>query len=210
MFNVLKRLFKKEDKQEVINNMEYDITGSDLKRVIFYNGELSQLDKNKKTIVFVDDYENMKSLFIDMITYLKYSHNLDLEKEYNIVFLLGDNCVKDCLLFTRTYEVDFAILDLTLRTFLIGKENGVSKLRHIDGIDLAREIRELRPECKIAFLTAHNLESSMDPHEPSENFKIQHDKYKKIFGDSLLDHYYNKLDDLKYEAILDLLKGDGK
>lgn len=202
----IKNIFKKKDVEEIRyekDEVDYDFLRGDLNRIIL-NGQRfnpENLNKNKKTILIVDDYDEMATLFKNTIQDIKDDYDFDIVNDYNVVMIIGDNCGKDSLTFIEKYSVDYAILDITLREIIKKKINGRNSFGAIDGIDIGIEILERHPECKMIFLTAHNLDTD------NEKFSTFHFKYKQYFNGNLVDHYINKLDPSRNNGIVNFLRG---
>lgn len=205
MFEFIKTWFKKEEKKEVVipaEDIEYDLEHGDLKR-IFLNGKNfkeEDLDPNKKTILFVDDYIEMSTLLKNTIRDMNDEFDIDIESMYNVVFAIGDNCGKDSLTFIENHRVDYAILDITLREIIKKTINGKSTYGAVNGIDIGIEIRERYSDCKLLFLTAHNLDTKND------KFHMLHKKFYDYFGDDLSSHYLNKLDPDRNKIIIEFIR----
>lgn len=210
MFDFLKNIFNRKTNQEVYPNVrdevDYDFLNGDLNRVLL-NGETFNrdlLDPNKKTLLIVDDYIEMTTLFKNTIQEIEDDYEFDIEKEFNIVMIIGDDCGKDSLKFIESFSVDYAILDITLREIVQKKINGRNSFGAIDGIDIGIEILERYPECKLIFLTAHNLDTT------NNKFTSLHEKYRQYLNGELVDHYINKLDPKRNEEIVNFLRGNNE
>lgn len=208
MFKWLMSYFKKNEEVKVeveeSNNIEYSLEHGNLDRV-FLNGEPFQeekLDRSKPTLLFVDDYIEMSTMLKNTISEMRDEYDVDLEERYNLIFAIGDNCGKDSLTFIENYPVDYAILDITLREIIQKSINGKISYGAIDGIDIGMEIKERYKECKILFLTAHNIDI--------DNYKFfhLHKKFHEAFGDELRNHYLNKLDPDRNKRIVEFVTGN--
>lgn len=203
----IKNIFKKKDVVETPHEkdeVDYDFLNGDLNRIILNGQEFNpeNLNKDKKTLLIVDDYVEMATLFKNTLQDIKDDYGFDIVNDYNVVMIIGDNCGKDSLTFIENYSVDYAILDITLREIIQKKINGRNSFGAIDGIDIGIEILERYPKCKMIFLTAHNLDTD------NEKFSTFHIKYKQYFDADLVDHYINKLDPSRNEGIVNLLRGE--
>jgi len=150
----IKNFFSKNHKQEQSNNNKNEyISPKDLEDfipqkieipdMVFYNG----FDKNKPTILLMDDYEGMIQL---LIIELKRIQCCDIMKTFNIVYATGDMAafaVKNYL--NNDGKVDVAFLDITI--------GGIIDNIELDGIDISIIIKELFKNAQIRFVTGHTL-----------------------------------------------------
>lgn len=206
----IKNIFKKKDvvveTTHERDEVDYDFLNGDLNRIILNGRQFNpeNLDKKKKTLLIVDDYDEMSTLFKNTVQDIKDDYDVDIDNDYNVVIIIGDNCGKDSLKFIENYPVDYAILDITLREIIHKKINGRNSFGTIDGIDLGIETLERYPECKIVFLTAHNLDTD------NEKFSTFHVKFKQYFNADLVNYYINKLDPSRNEEIVRFLRGENE
>lgn len=160
------------------------------------------LDPKKKTLLIVDDDRGISIVILNTIDTIKERYGVDLFKDFNIVMSLGSTCAQNAFEFSKLYQVDFAILDITLREIIAIKDLKEERIFYhaLDGFDVGQELTKKNPDLKYRFLTSHNLEFK------KERFKKLHEK----FGRNLIDYYINKLDPNRYEKIQKFLYGESQ
>ena len=128
-------------------------------------------DTNKKTILIMDDREEIISSVLDDLAALDNTNNFYLE-DYNILTVsskMAGFSVLDILEKAPKIEINFALLDVILG----GKKNIDGKRKMVDGVDVARAIWEKFPNADILFFSGCIIETNDDPF----SFKNKFDKY---------------------------------
>lgn len=128
-------------------------------------------DINKKTILIMDDREEIISSVLDDLAALDNTNNFFLE-DYNILTVsskMAGFSVLDILEKAPKIEINFALLDVILG----GKKNIDGKRKMVDGVDVALAIWEKFPNADILFFSGCIIETNDDPF----SFKNKFDKY---------------------------------
>ena len=128
-------------------------------------------DPNKKTILIMDDREEIISSVLDDLAALDNTNNFFLE-DYNILTVsskMAGFSVLDILEKAPKIEIKFALLDVILG----GKKNIDGKRKMVDGVDVAIAIWEKFPNADILFFSGCIIETNDDPF----SFKNKFDKY---------------------------------
>ena len=128
-------------------------------------------DLNKKTILIMDDREEIISSVLDDLAALDNTNNFFLE-DYNILTVsskMAGFSVLDILEKAPKIEIKFALLDVILG----GKKNIDGKRKMVDGVDVAIAIWEKFPNADILFFSGCIIETNDDPF----SFKNKFDKY---------------------------------
>ena len=128
-------------------------------------------DLNKKTILIMDDREEIISSVLDDLAALDNTNNFFLE-DYNILTVsskMAGFSVLDILEKAPKIEINFALLDVILG----GKKNIDGKRKMVDGVDVAIAIWEKFPNADILFFSGCIIETNDDPF----SFKNKFDKY---------------------------------
>ncbi|EPU3828892.1 hypothetical protein ACVWU4_000872 [Campylobacter coli] len=112
-------------------------------------------DKNKPSILIVDDNEYIKDLYEYDFKQLDRIANEPISSKYNIIYALGDNSGMLALQYiVRDFNIKIALLDLTLAKLYNIEEDTLE----LDGVDLAIALEKYLPNTLYRFLSAHNLE----------------------------------------------------
>jgi len=125
------------------------------------------LDKNKKNIFIMDDFDGMGNLIKDEILQ---TECINVEEHFNIILDTGTFAgfsIKNLLENEKDLKIDLAFLDITLGGIINGVE--------LDGVDIAILLKKRNPNCLVKFVTGHTL----NRHNP-EIFKFIQ-KFEKIF-----------------------------
>ena len=128
-------------------------------------------DTNKKTILIMDDREEIISSVLDDLAALDNTNNFFLE-DYNILTVsskMAGFSVLDILEKAPKIEINFALLDVILG----GKKNIDGKRKMVDGVDVALAIWEKFPNADILFFSGCIIETNDD----TFSFKNKFDKY---------------------------------
>jgi hypothetical protein len=128
-------------------------------------------DPNKKTILIMDDREEIIYSVLDDLAALDNTNNFFLE-DYNILTVsskMAGFSVLDILEKAPKIEINFALLDVILG----GKKNIDGKRKMVDGVDVALAIWEKFPNADILFFSGCIIETNDDPF----SFKNKFDKY---------------------------------
>ena len=131
----------------------------------------NEYDTNKKTILIMDDREEIISSVLDDLAALDNTNNFFLE-DYNILTVsskMAGFSVLDILEKAPKIEINFALLDVILG----GKKNIDGKRKMVDGVDVAIAIWEKFPNADILFFSGCIIETNDDPF----SFKNKFDKY---------------------------------
>lgn len=131
----------------------------------------NEYDTNKKTILIMDDREEIISSVLDDLAALDNTNNFFLE-DYNILTVsskMAGFSVLDILEKAPKIEINFALLDVILG----GKKNIDGKRKMVDGVDVALAIWEKFPNADILFFSGCIIETNDDPF----SFKNKFDKY---------------------------------
>lgn len=150
-----------------INNMTIDEQIEWIKNENWCN----DYDTNKKTILIMDDREEIISSVLDDLAALDNTNNFFLE-DYNILTVsskMAGFSVLDILEKAPKIEINFALLDVILG----GKKNIDGKRKMVDGVDVALAIWEKFPNADILFFSGCIIETNDDPF----SFKNKFDKY---------------------------------
>ena len=182
-------------KSEMISRIDMSKYGNP----IFVN----EYDKDKPTIIMVDDLLPTKVLYdvaIKNIKHVKfnkdknecevdYTHDNKIKiDDYNVLYFIGKNVGFSFLHFLETsnIKIDYVVLDITINTFAKVEDN----ILEIDGVDLAIYIDKKNPDCKIMFNTAH----TMNPRNPTVSSYMS--KFKQHFNVGIEKYSINKLSNL--------------
>lgn len=165
--------------------------------------DTTKLDPSLPNLLFVEDYQDMKSAYRIVINNIGKRIGKSLYDQFNICEAYGKYCGGSSLKFLRENKIDYAILDITLGEVLnIPSDEDGDGYVFIDGIDIALEILKVNPDAKIIFLTGHTL------NEKYPAFKEYIDKFKNATGKSLIDHYLKKSDVNEEEHLIKFLFGE--
>lgn len=142
---------------------EYEIIIPELNKDL-----INKFDKNKKTILIMDDFDGMAQLIKDELIS---AECCQVSEKFNTLIssgLFAGFSVENLLKKESELIIDVAFLDITLGGIVNGKE--------LDGIDIAILIKERNPKAMIKFVTGHTL----NKHNP-EIFKFIF-KFENTFG----------------------------
>ncbi len=178
MFSFFKN---KKNTQEPIKNDEIQtIVSTDLSiqsQWLVNNGWLKEnYDKNKKTILIMDDREEIISSILDDLKSLERSGDFFIN-DYNILTVFTKMAGFDVLRIideAKEIEIHYALLDIILG----GKKLVGDKRKMIDGVDVAINLYQRFNSIDILFFTGCIVDNSNDP----TNFK---NKFEKFMGDSI-------------------------
>lgn len=178
MFSFFKN---KKNTQEPIKNDEIQtIVSTDLSiqsQWLVNNGWLKEnYDKNKKTILIMDDREEIISSILDDLKSLERSGDFFIN-DYNILTVFTKMAGFDVLRIideAKEIEIHYALLDIILG----GKKLVDDKRKMIDGVDVAINLYQRFNSIDILFFTGCIVDNSNDP----TNFK---NKFEKFMGDSI-------------------------
>jgi hypothetical protein len=186
----------------------------------------SLIKEYRPTILLMDDFPGMVSILRDDFDFI----DKNIKNEINIIsadslmaafavdnFLKMDNKKFEYVQKEDDYihptidgkilKIDMALLDITIS----GIMNINDDLIELDGIDVAKLIREKYPECKIYFVTGHA------PNKRNPKIFKYMDKFEKIFNEDItpyiipknsshISHYINSLIAIFKEYQLDFSK----
>lgn len=156
-------------------------------------------DYNKKTILLVDDYKAMESLYDIAFLNFKENYKKDVNSDFNIYKIFGEHCGIKALKLLHKIKIDYAILDLTLGEIIKIESCLDDKYVCLDGVDIANELYKVNKDCKTVFVTAHNLNSKYD------KFKMFRDKFKLATNKDIEDYYINKLEEERDNELLEFI-----
>lgn len=154
-----------------INNNNNNMTIDEQIEWIKNENWCNDYDPNKKTILIMDDREEIISSVLDDLAALDNTNNFFLE-DYNILTVsskMAGFSVLDILEKAPKIEINFALLDVILG----GKKNIDGKRKMVDGVDVAIAIWEKFPNADILFFSGCIIETNDDPF----SFKNKFDKY---------------------------------
>lgn len=154
-----------------INNNNNNMTIDEQIEWIKNENWCNDYDPNKKTILIMDDREEIISSVLDDLAALDNTNNFFLE-DYNILTVsskMAGFSVLDILEKAPKIEINFALLDVILG----GKKNIDGKRKMVDGVDVALAIWEKFPNADILFFSGCIIENNDDPF----SFKNKFDKY---------------------------------
>lgn len=154
-----------------INNNNNNMTIDEQIEWIKNENWCNDYDTNKKTILIMDDREEIISSVLDDLAVLDNTNNFFLE-DYNILTVsskMAGFSVLDILEKAPKIEINFALLDVILG----GKKNIDGKRKMVDGVDVALAIWEKFPNADILFFSGCIIETNDDPF----SFKNKFDKY---------------------------------
>ena len=154
-----------------INNNNNNMTIDEQIEWIKNENWCNDYDTNKKTILIMDDREEIISSVLDDLAALDNTNNFFLE-DYNILTVsskMAGFSVLDILEKAPKIEINFALLDVILG----GKKNIDGKRKMVDGVDVAIAIWEKFPNADILFFSGCIIETNDD----TFSFKNKFDKY---------------------------------
>ncbi len=164
-----------------------------------------KIERNKPTILMMDDYSGIISILLDDLSYLKGDVVSKLNVVYSDGFLAAFSVKKFLDEFKRKKEeeieldldndstdekdmnsthiyqrckidqIDIALLDITIGGFNYINDEMVE----YDGIDIAKFIKEIFPECKIYFLTGHK------PNKKHPKIFRYMEKFETLFNEEI-------------------------
>lgn len=151
---------------------------------LLQNGWISKpYDKNKKTILVMDDREEIISSIIDDLKSLDCSDNFSID-DYNMLTVHTKMAGFDVLEIIETateIEINYALLDIVL-----GGKKTIDGVRvMLDGVDVAIKLMDKFPSIEILFFSGCIIDSSDDP----SHFKNKFDNYT---GDDLNNYIMAK------------------
>ena len=147
------------------------------------------IDKNKQTILIIDDYIGITNTANIIITT---SDDLHLD-DYNIIKFWGIKAGKELLLYLEKnpdIKIDVAIIDMLI--------NG------IDGVDIVYKMIKNSPDVRYMFYTGVDLEGN------EYKYNKARAKYVKFLGDNFLDKIVLKsksFKDVIAPSLYKLIKG---
>jgi len=138
-----------------------------------------------KIMLLVDDQESVFYLYDLDFESIKKRFGYDILEEFKIVRCDGNDAGFTASKYIQSVdnEIVVGILDLTLGT-IVKLSNGKMLLR--DGVDLALELIDLHPRCKIGICTAHML------NDENPAIMALTRKFNKATGRKLLDYAFSK------------------
>jgi hypothetical protein len=159
--------------------------------------------ESNKTLLLVDDQEVVFYLYDSDFNTISLEHDYSVLTNYKIVKCGGKYAgfIASKYIESSGNEILIAILDLTLG-LVIRTKNGPCIY---DGVDIALELINKQPKCKIGMCTAHI------PSETNPAIRELVIKFNKATGHHLLDHTFTKNSDRAnyiYNMIKDVENGD--
>lgn len=142
-------------------------------------------DKNKPSILILDDNSNIISVLEDDIDDLHSAGKLNTN-DYNIITFSTQDAVFNLQATLKTYDglnIKFAILDITIGGGVYTEEKGNIIL---DGIDALISILVYNPDVKFIFFTGNKL----NPYITKNKNKIE--KFNKATGLDIFEHIIYK------------------
>jgi hypothetical protein len=166
----------------------------------------SKIDTKKPTILLMDDYSGIISILLDDFKYIgdnviddlnilyadgtlaafsvkkfldEYKRKKEEEIELELLGEIKDDDLEDknghIYQICQLKHIDIALLDIT-----IGGFNYINnEMVEYDGIDIAKFIKELFPNCKIYFLTGHK------PNKKNPKIFKYMEKFRSIFNEEI-------------------------
>lgn len=147
-------------------------------------------DKDKPTILIVDDYNSIIKLFKKLV------HRFHVDEHFNVIYsggtYAGLEVLKE-LYINKDLEIDIIIADITYDNTYVSKDES----KHgFNGIILTNILHDINPDLLYLFITGHVL----SPNTAPGLYKC----YKSISNDDLLSHVVYK--DAPVSTNIDLLK----
>ena len=152
---------------------------------------------SKKVLLLLDDQIAVFDLYdMDFVT-IKRKYNFDVMAEFKVVKCMGTDAgfIAHKYLMNNTDSIVVALLDITLGK-MVKLETG--KTLEFDGVDIALEILDKHPRCKINFCSGHFLSDN------NRTLAKYVAKFEKT-GMKLEDYYFNKNDKDRTNKIYRLL-----
>jgi len=208
MFSKLKKLFVKEEEDnsylydddipqpEDNDNTVYGFTYDNIADPII-EGNVN----SKKVLLIVDDLEVVFDLFAIDFKNIKKRFDVDILAEYKVVKCSGQDAgfIAHKYLMDPKDELVYSLLDITLGRMIKTEHDGILSY---DGVDIAIELMENYPDCKIKFCTAHRVDGDNDLYKFVNKFR----EFTKL---DLKDYTFTKLDD-RVQHIYELINdGEG-
>jgi len=148
-----------------------------------YAIDLDGYDKNKDTILIIDDNEGVISFLMDDIEYLNEKDIIDLEN-INIITISGAHAAFTLELLYAKLErlsIKWAIIDITLGGSSM-TENGNVKYTGVDVFEMINKNKNTPNEFKFLFYTGNNLNPYIKANERIIN------QFKEITGDDIKNY----------------------
>ena len=152
---------------------------------------------SKKVLLLLDDQAAVFDLYdMDFVT-IKRKYNFDVMDEFKVVKCMGTDAgfIAHKYLIDNTDSIVIALLDITLGK-MVKLETG--KTLEFDGVDIALEILDKHPRCKINFCSGHFLSDN------NRTLAKYVAKFEKT-GMKLEDYYFNKNDRDRTDKIYRLM-----
>lgn len=174
---------------------------------------LDNYDPNKQTILIVDDYEGIITLFNSTFKDMEDRYTDFHLSDYNYITVSSIYAGYRVLKYMADRKVDYLITDVTFG----GKIRGDNETEIVDGIDLVIELRKVNPDLKYVVFTGHVVgpKSYLDPkHFAYKMYNYNKDTlYNKVFMKDDIDldrvdiiHKFITTGEFNRTKILDELK----
>jgi len=145
-----------------------------------YTVDMSDFDRDKRSILLMDDHEGIVSFLKDDLVYLDEKNIIDLDK-INVLTFSSNLAAFNFEVAQRKMKglnIDWAIIDITLGGSVITKDGNVK----YTGVDVYEMILKYNPDVKFIFYTGNNL----NPYIKANKAII--DKFKSISGKKIKDY----------------------
>ncbi len=143
-----------------------------------------EFDKNKESILILDDNEGMVSFLLDDLNFFNKSGQLNLD-DYNVLTFSGYNAGFD---FETTQEfheglnIKYAIIDITLGGSNMTKDGNII----YTGVDVFEMIQKYQDDFKFIFYTGNNMNTHI-----KANVRIM-DHFKTLTSHNIIDYILYK------------------
>ena len=148
-----------------------------------YAIDITGYDKDKDTILIIDDNKGVISFLMDDIEYFDENNIIDL-KSVNVITISGAHAAFTLeLLYTKLerLSVKWAIIDITLGGSTM-TEKGNLKYTGVDVFEMINKNKNTPKDFKFLFYTGNNLNPYIKSNEKLIN------QFKNITGDSIKDY----------------------
>ena len=210
MIDFIKNLFNKkpipqvteidDELNDILEEMQDDV---DIVDYSTYPDPVINNIGSDKTVLWLDDMTNMKTLYDLDVNKIKVSYNEDVNKDFNNISCFGKYAGFIAEKYMHMEEgdrlkVDYALVDITLG-YGIKLTNGYYV--EYDGVDIMLDLLKLNPDMKFMFCSAHTLNRK----NPTVNHFFT--KFEDATGLDISNYYINKNSD-RYVDIHKLLYED--
>jgi len=166
------------DKHKFIDDCQLD-------SATFY--ENKDITKGKKNILIIDDNISVVNILLEDFLYFKRENSFDID-EYNIITFsdaMAGFKLKKYLDAHIEFQVDFAIIDLTLKGAYYDEHYGSVVL---NGVDVLSMLVNRNKDLRYAFYTGSSFDTGI------KYVKDLVDSFHKLFDKEIQDHVIDKSD----------------